>query len=67
MNPIETVFSIWQNAVLERFPKTINELQEIAVEEWNKIKMKTIQKTIQKLNSKLKWIIENKGEMWMPE
>ena len=61
-NPIEKIFGILDHVVALRLPKTIVELKEIVEDEWNKISLKKIQRTISKLPQVLKRILDLKGD-----
>lgn len=62
LNPIENIWSVLKNAVEKRSPKTFEELERVAVEEWDKIEQQTIRKTIKSMSRRIDQVLERKGE-----
>jgi transposase/predicted transcriptional regulator len=62
LNPIENIWSVLKNAVEKRSPKTLEELERAAIEEWDKIDQQTIRKTIKTMNRRIDQVLERKGE-----
>lgn len=61
LNPIENIWGILKYKIQERNPKTKEELEVVATEEWNNIPQETIQNTISDLKNRLLTIIQKKG------
>jgi transposase len=64
LNPIESIFSIWDHNVCSRQPKTTKDLKQICEEEWKKINISHVRKAILKLRKVLEWVDEHDGEMY---
>ena len=64
LSPIEYVFSFWQHRVAIRAPKTTAELIRVGTEEWAKIKMDTIRKTMKHMLHVYRWVREHNGALY---
>jgi transposase len=62
LNPIENIWSILKNAVDKRSPKTLEELERVAINEWDKIDQQIIQKTIKSMNRRINQVLSRNGE-----
>src|SRR5690606_12660495 len=65
LNPLEYVFSILQQRVSKRSPKTIHQMINIANDEWKKISQEIIQKGWKHQIKVINWIKENKYESYL--
>ena len=62
LNPIENVWSILKENVGKRSPKTKEELQKFAIEEWTSIPQNVIKKTIMSFKKRCDQVISRLGE-----
>ena len=62
LNPIENVWSILKENVGKRSPKTMEELQKFAIEEWTSIPQNVIKKTIMSFKKRCDQVISRLGE-----
>ena len=64
LNPIENVFSYWQDRVSRRNPKTIEQLIKIVKEEWSLIPLKIIRNCIHRLSKVMIWVDAHNEEYY---
>jgi transposase len=62
INPIENLWSIIKRRIEKRKPRNIKELETFIIEEWNKIDSQIIMNLVNSMDSRLKAVIEAKGE-----
>lgn len=62
LNPIENIWSVLKNSVEKRSPKSLEELERIAIEEWDKIDQQNIRKTIKSMCRRIDQVLKRKGE-----
>jgi transposase len=62
LNPIENVWAILKERVRKRCPETKEELQQVAIEEWDSIPQKVIKKTVESFEKRCAQIISRGGE-----
>ena len=62
LNPIENVWGILKERVRKRSPKTKEELQRFALEEWAAIPQSVLKKTIESFPKRCDQVISRKGE-----
>lgn len=64
LNPIEHLWALLHKAIAKRRPKTIAELERIAVQVWDAIPMETINNLVKGFSGDLKKCVERDGEPW---
>ena len=62
LNPIENIWGILKERVRKRTPKTKEELQRIALEEWAAIPQNVIRKTIKSFPKRCDQVVTRGGE-----
>ena len=62
LNPIENIWGILKERVRKRSPKSKEELQRVALEEWSAIPQKVIKKTIKSFPKRCSQVISRQGE-----
>jgi len=62
LNPIENLWGILKTEVEKRSPKTIDELEAVALEEWRKISPSTILKTVKTMTKRINQVLKRNGE-----
>ena len=64
LNPIENIFGILQANVNEFQPSTVGELIKVVERCWEQIDMKHIISTIRSLKKRMKFVLENNGDIF---
>lgn len=62
LNPIENLWSEIKRNVRKRLPQSLDQLEQYALEEWNKISNEKIQNYCESFEERLKEVIKQKGE-----
>jgi transposase len=62
LNPIENIWGILKECVRKRSPKTKEELQQVAIEEWAAIPQKVVAKTIKSFPKRCDQVVKRGGE-----
>lgn len=61
LNPIENLWAILKTNVAKRFPKTRAQLEDIAMDEWQKISQETVKNTILSMTTRINQVLERNG------
>jgi len=61
LNPIENLWGILKQKVDARHPRTVDELRNVAEEEWRRISMDTVRACIESMARRLTAVIEANG------
>jgi len=62
LNPLESIWAYWKDKIRTRFPQSLEELEIVAYEEWEKIPLDVIRTYIGSMPNRLNEIIINNGE-----
>jgi transposase len=61
LNPIENMWAILKENVAKRFPKTKEQLEAIAKDEWEKIPQETVRRTVMSIPTRISQVLEREG------
>ena len=61
LNPIENVWRILKYRIGKRFPKTLDELRQYLIEEWDKLELKDFVHYIREMPERCQAVIDAKG------
>jgi len=62
LNILENVWSLWKDKVSKRHPRTLNQLREVGLQEWQNITANEIRVYISSMSSRIQAVICNNGE-----
>lgn len=62
LNPIEELWSFWKSKVMAREPKTLQQLQTYALQEWTNLPLEKLRRFIKRLPNTLKEVVSMNGE-----
>ena len=62
LNPLENLWSELKRNIRKRLPDTIDELEQFALEEWDRIPYENIKNYYESFEDRLKVVIRSKGE-----
>jgi transposase len=62
LNPIENLWGILKANVAKRFPRTKAQLEEFAIDEWQKIPQETVRNAILSMPTRINQVIEREGK-----